>query len=105
MFLQNIRVHSPVRFLRVAQAELDAAIEYYNGEQSGLGNVFLLEVLHVLNRIVTHPQAWHPCTRSTRRCMLHRFPYGVLYQIRQQEILVVAVANLHRNPDYWIDRL
>ena len=25
--------------------------------------------------------------------------------IRQQEILIVAIANLHRNPDYWKDRL
>jgi len=35
--LHNILVHSPVRFLRVAQAWLDAAIEHNNGEQSGLG--------------------------------------------------------------------
>ena len=68
-----------IRLLQVAQTELDAAIEYYNGEQLGLGHLFLLEVLNALNRIVAHPQAWHPCTRRTRRCMLHRFPYGVIF--------------------------
>jgi hypothetical protein len=30
---------------------------------------------------------------------------GIIYQIREKEILVVAVANLHRKPDYWKDRI
>ena len=94
-----------INFLEVAQNELDEAIEYYNYEVSGLGDAFLTEVLNALDRIGEFPEAWHPCSKRTRRCQTRRFPYGIIYQIRKQEILVVAIANLHRKPDYWKDRI
>ncbi len=92
-------------FLEIAQIELDEAIEYYNYEITGLGDRFLSEVVNTLNRINEFPEAWHPCSKRTRRCQTRRFPYGLIYQIREKEILVVAVANLHRKPDYWKDRI
>jgi mRNA-degrading endonuclease RelE of RelBE toxin-antitoxin system len=36
---------------------------------------------------------------------LSRFPYGLIYTIDNGDILVLAVAHLHRRPDYWRDRL
>ena len=94
-----------INFLEIAQIELDDAIEYYNYESHGLGDAFLTEVLNALDRIGEFPEAWHPCSKRTRRCQTRRFPYGIIYQVREDEILVVAVANLHREPDYWIDRI
>jgi toxin ParE2 len=94
-----------IRFLDIAQIELDQAIEYYNYESPGLGDEFLTEVLKVIDRIGEFPEAWHRLSKRTRRCQTRRFPYGIIYQIREEEILVVAVANLHRRPDYWKERL
>ncbi len=94
-----------IRFLEIAQIELDEAIEYYNYEVSGLGEEFLAEVLKALDRIGEFPEAWHPCSKRTRRCQTRRFPYGIVYQTRKKEILIIAIANLHRKPDYWKDRL
>lgn len=94
-----------INFLEIAQKELDDAIEYYNYEVQGLGDAFLAEVLNALDRIGKFPEAWHPCSKRTRRCQTRRFPYGVIYQIREKEILIVAIANLHRRPDYWKDRI
>ena len=94
-----------IRFLEIAQIELDEAIEYYNYESPGLGEEFLTEVLNALNRIGIFPEAWHPCSKRARRCQTRRFPYGIIYQLHQDEILIVAIANLHRKPDYWKDRI
>ena len=94
-----------IRFLEMAQIELDEAIEYYNYEMSGLGEGFLTEVLNAIDRIGEFPEAWHPCSKRTRRCQTRRFPYGIIYQTRKEEILVIAIANLHRKPDYWKDRI
>ena len=94
-----------IRFLDIAQRELDEAIEYYNAESPGLGEQFLLEVLSTLERIRQYPTAWSPYTQNTRRCQTRRFPYGVVYQIVETEILIVAVAHLHRKPGYWQDRI
>jgi toxin ParE2 len=94
-----------VRFLEVAQIELDEAVTYYDAESAGLGQAFLLDVLSAIERIRKFPNAWHPLSANTRRCRTRRFPFGVIYQATDNEILVVAVANLHREPDYWKDRL
>ena len=94
-----------INFFEIAQIELDEAVEYYNYEIPGLGDAFLTEVLNALDRIGEFPEAWHSCSKRTRRCQTRRFPYGIIDQIREQEILVVAVAHLHRKPDYWQDRI
>jgi plasmid stabilization system protein ParE len=94
-----------IRFLEIAQIELDEAIEYYNHEAPGLGEAFLTEVLNTLDRIGKFPEAWQPCSKRTRRCQTRRFPYWIIYQAREDEILIIAIANLHRKPDYWNDRI
>ena len=94
-----------IRFLEIAQIELDEAVEYYKYEAPGLDEAFLTEVLSAIDRIGRFPEAWQPCSKRTRRCQMWRFPYGIIYQIREVEILVIAIANLHRKPDYWKDRI
>ena len=94
-----------VRLLDMAQFELDEAIEFYNYENPGLGEAFLDEFLRGIGRIKDFPEAWQPCSKQTRRCLIRRFPYGIIYKILKNEILVVAVAHLHRKPDYWRDRI
>jgi hypothetical protein len=94
-----------VNFLEIAQIELNDAIEYYNYEVAGLGDAFLTAILNTLERIGEFPEAWQSCSKRTKRCQTRRFPYGIIYQIRENEILVVAVANLHRKPDYWEGRI
>lgn len=94
-----------IRFLTLAQKELDDAVAYYNDERPGLGYRFLAEVLDTIDRIKQLPEAWQPFPRGTRRCQVRRFPYGVVYRKEDGLILIVAVAHLHREPDYWVDRI
>jgi hypothetical protein len=42
---------------------------------------------------------------DVRRCLVNRFPYGVLYSIESTEIFILAVMHLRRDPDYWKKRL
>ena len=58
-----------------------------------MGDEFAAEVLNAINRIVTHPEAWTELSKRTRRCRTNRFPYSIIYQIRDDRILVVAVAH------------
>ena len=94
-----------VRFLGPARDEFRDSIRYYNAQRKGLGSEFRDEVKVAIKLIQKHPEAWHPLSERTRRCLVNRFPYGVIYQVRDQEILVVAIAHLHRKPDYWVDRI
>jgi plasmid stabilization system protein ParE len=94
-----------VRLLAVAEAELDEAIAWYGRQSPGLGEAFLSETLQVIRLIEQYPAAWHPLTPDIRRCRLSRFPYGVIYAVADVDIVVLAVAHLHRAPTYWKDRI
>lgn len=94
-----------IRFVGVAQAELDEAIAWYAGQAPGLGDAFLIETLKTIQLVELFPEAWHPLSSQIRRCRLRRFPYSVIYTQDGVDILVLAIAHQHRKPDYWRNRL
>jgi len=94
-----------IEFLDPAKTELAEAIAYYNEESEGLGYRFAVEVRKTLSRIVLYPHAWPPISKRTRRCRTGGFPYGIIYQAREDVILIVAVMHLHRRPNSWKSRL
>ena len=94
-----------VEFLDPAKKELTDAIAYYNKQSEGLGYRFAAEVRKTLRRIVQYPEAWTPISERTRRCRTVGFPYGVIYQARQEVVIIVAVMHLHRHPDSWKSRV
>jgi hypothetical protein len=88
-----------------AKVELNEAVDYYNGCKPELGFDFAREVYATIQNIVAYPEAWTPLSKSTRRCLVHRFPYGVIYQITGGAILIVAIMQLNRRPGYWKGRI
>lgn len=94
-----------VRILAEAETEFGDAVAYYNAQLDGLGADFAAEVRDGLARIEEYPKAWQLLARRVRRYRLNRFPYGLVYAALPSETVVVAVMHLHRNPDYWKDRL
>jgi hypothetical protein len=93
------------RFHPEAAAELDLSIDYYESIELGLGYDFALEVYETIQRVLDFPKAWPALDGDVRRSLVRRFPYGVLYSEENDGILIVAVMNLHRAPDYWKHRV
>jgi len=94
-----------VRFLTTAQIELDESFDFYEEQIEGLGYDFIMEVLATVKRIKNNPEAWTQLSARTRRCLINRFPFGIIYQVRDNEVLIVAIAHLHRKPGYWKNRI
>ncbi len=94
-----------IEFIEPASIELDDAVEYYDLHLSGLGDQFFDEVLHTIELISQYPEIWKICTKHTRKAVLKRFPYFLVYTIYNDKIYILAVAHQHREPEYWIDRL
>jgi plasmid stabilization system protein ParE len=92
-------------FHPLAEQELYEAIEYYNECQDGLGIEFAREIYTTIQLITQFPKAWSILSKNTRRCLANRFPYGVIYQETEEEILVIAIMQVNRKPGYWHDRL
>jgi hypothetical protein len=87
-----------------AENEFCKAVDYYEDCRPGLGIEFSKEVYAAIDRIIRYPEAWSPLSVNTRRCLVNRFPFGVIYQIKPDSIRIIAVADLRRRPNYWIDR-
>jgi hypothetical protein len=94
-----------VLFNELALLEFNNAIEFYELEQAGLGKQFEEEIKRSLRRIIRYPSAWSIEQGEIRRYLMHRFPYKLLYAIEENHILILAVAHLHRKPEYWAERL
>ena len=90
-----------VRFLRPARTELRGAVAYYEDQNVGLGKQFRDEVFKSVERIKQYPNAWTPLSGNIRRCRTLRFPYGIIYEATGTEILILAIAHMHRRSDYW----
>jgi plasmid stabilization system protein ParE len=94
-----------VRFLKPAQSEVDDAVVWYDSQSPGLGIQFLDDVDRTIRRVTAYPLSSVKIEEGLRRCLLSRFPYGIIYGIDSETVIIVAVAHLHREPRYWIDRL
>ena len=88
-----------------AVAEFNEAIDYYESMKPGLGYEFATEVLATVQRCADFPKAWVAFSGDIRRSLVRRFPYGILYAESPQGIDILAVMNLHREPDYWKNRM
>ena len=92
-----------------ARAELLAAAEWYERRRKGLGDDLLAEVTRAVEAVAESPETWPPWTRAlregVRRFLLTRFPFSLVFVIREDYVLVVAVAHSKRTPRYWVARL
>lgn len=88
-----------------ADAEFIAAVAYYEDCEIGLGLDHSREVYATIHNALDYPTLWPKVEDEVCRCLVHRFPYGVLYSIEPQDIFILAVMHLHRDPDYWKHRL
>lgn len=87
-----------------AEAEFNHAIDYYENCRRGLGAAFVQAVHRTILRIVQFPEAGSPMSKNTRRCLVNRFPFGIIYQVKLDCLWIIAVADLRRRPGYWLNR-
>ena len=93
-----------VSYHRLAQSELNEAAQFYDSESPGLGLAFLDEIERCTQTIVNFPEAGPLIVGTIRRRLVLRFPYALLYSIKQDRLRVLAVMNLKRRPLYWVGR-
>jgi plasmid stabilization system protein ParE len=88
-----------------ALAEAVEAKDYYAALSPELGDDFARTVDLAIERIVANPLAWPPYTARTRRYLVDRFPYAIVYRAGTGVIRILAVMHQHRRPGYWTRRL
>ena len=93
-----------VEFAKAARDEFFDSIDYYELQQLGLGFTFSEQVYDAMERILEYPDGWTPLDSTFHRCLVKQFPYALIYTVTDQVVIIAAVMNLHRKPDYWRGR-
>ncbi|MBI2946429.1 MAG: type II toxin-antitoxin system RelE/ParE family toxin [Verrucomicrobia bacterium] len=89
----------------LARVEFQESAAWYEQRRPGLGEEFVQDILEVIELILQDPLVWRKIGREVRWCLAKRFPFGVIYRIREGKIEIVAVMHQSRKPGYWRSRL
>jgi plasmid stabilization system protein ParE len=84
-----------------AKEDIRQAREWYNAQQRGLGNRFILEVRKAVVQISKGPEAFAVRFNDFRACVMDVFPFKIHYSVNEErhEIVIVAVLHTSRNPE------
>jgi plasmid stabilization system protein ParE len=97
--------HLPVELDPEAIAEAQEAFHWYAKRSQRAADRFLAELDVALARISEQPQLFAAYLHGTRRYLLKRYPYAVVYREQLDLIQVVAIAHGKRRPGYWKARV
>ena len=96
------RVVAPaLRYLDEAIAEAEAAARWYAERSPAAAVRFTEEIDAAEAAIMATPDAWPVFLYGTRRYLLRRFPFSVVYRPGPAAVLILAVAHGSRRPGYW----
>ncbi len=91
------------RLVAELRVDLDvaAAFDWYENEQVGLGQEFLVELRATYDRVADGPLKYEHLRSGIRRALVRRFPYAVYFVIEHDVIIVLAVLHVNRDPAEW----
>ncbi|TYQ28822.1 type II toxin-antitoxin system RelE/ParE family toxin [Pseudanabaena sp. UWO310] len=87
-----------------ALAEYSEAVQYYAEQRTEIAQAFINAIEDAIFRIKDSPNRYATIDEDIRRCMAKKFPYGILYTIEQDYILILAVMHCSRAVGYWKNR-
>ena len=98
-------MQKPVEYHFEVEAEVIGSAEWYERQTLGLGMDFLNEIHAALEQISSAPEAFGFLYADVRCHRIHRFPFSILYIDQPENVFIVAVMHLHRQPEYWKHRV
>lgn len=84
-----------------AEAEAREAWLRYRAGDPEVAVRFMAALDRAIEHVAAGPERWPLYLYGTRRILVRRFPYSVVYRIETRRVLVVAISHQHRRPGYW----
>lgn len=88
-----------------ALEEAEAAIEWYGLRSIRAAGMFLDELENAIDRIGCNSGHFPAYAFGTRKMLLPRFPYLVVFRETAAGVEIIAIAHGRRRPGYWRDRV
>ena len=90
-----------IRVLAEARTDALEAAAFYERHAEGLGAEFLDVLEDALLSLADTPDIGSPHVSGTRRLVLPRFPFALIYTVEVDAIVILAISHQRRHPDYW----
>ena len=90
-----------VEFHPLAAAEAEAAERWYRERNEVASARFQRELDRAVGLIAERPDIGSSYLGSTKRVLLRRFPFFVVFRVRDENVQIIAVAHARRRPGYW----
>jgi plasmid stabilization system protein ParE len=87
-----------------ALEELKSAVTWYQERSESAGLKFTSDIDQAIDLVLASPQTWPAADFRTRKFVLQRFPFAIIYRETETVVQVLAVAHGHRRPGYWKER-
>lgn len=94
-----------VEYHQDAVTEVKAAVAWYEKRSRRAALDFIEELQRALETIRQTPNRWPMAENNTRRFLLWRFPFRIIYSEEESAFIIWAVAHGSRRPGYWLERL
>jgi toxin ParE1/3/4 len=94
-----------VEYHQGATADVKSAVSWYQRRSPKVALDFVEELHRATNTIREAPYRWPVGKNNTRRFLLWRFPFAIIYSEHESTVTVWAVAHGSRRPEYWSGRL
>jgi toxin ParE1/3/4 len=95
----------PLEIHPSALSDLKSALGWYLDRSETVAAKFADEVDRAVGLVIESPARWPAGEHGTRKFVLSRFPFAIVYREKQTAIHILAIAHGHRNPEYWKGRL
>jgi plasmid stabilization system protein ParE len=93
-----------VGFHPEALEESAAAKRWYRERSDAAAEAFVPEIDRAVDLIGEAPDRWPLHIRGTRRFVLRRFPFTIIFRAAPTGAEILAVAHGRRRPGYWKHR-
>jgi len=95
----------PLEIHPFALAELKSAVGWYLERNETAAGKFVAELDRAIDLLIASPRRWPVGEHGSRKLVLRRFPFAIVYREKRAVVQVLAIAHGHRRPGYWKDRL
>ena len=94
-----------VEYHQGASADVRSAVAWYRQRSPKVALDFIEELHRAAETIREAPDRWPIGKNNTRRFLLWRFPFAIVYSEQESVVTIWAVAHGSRRPEYWAQRL
>jgi plasmid stabilization system protein ParE len=86
-----------------AAEEIEQTTAFYKKQQVGLEKRFIEDLENGIEKVCAHPLRYKIVEDDVRKWLAH-FPYLLIYQLQSEQVEIIALMHLRKQPDYWKNR-